>query len=276
MSLLEQLPQEMQANEAFKDMPDTATLATKYLELHGKSTTGDISLLSEETRKDPSLASFKNINDLAKSYTETKKLVGTIKKAPETADGYKFSAVEGLDPEFKSASDTQKALAGIFHKAGIDNDKADLVQKEVLATLNGGMLKSREARKATALANETKLREEWGGDYEKNFSQVQNVLMRVGGEEAIKAVGDLGGALKSNVTALKIVHKLISKLSEDSITSLGAAPQSTPDKDAAGKRIAEMIKDREIGKALTNERHPDHAKYTKEWNEMNALAYAEK
>ncbi len=275
MNLVEQLPQEMQTNEAFKDMPDTATLATKYLELHGRASTGDISLLPEEMRKDPTLSNFKNINDIAKSLVETKKLVGQIKKAPDTAEGYKFTALENLDPDFKSAGDLQKSLAGIFHKAGIDNDRADLTQKEILGTLNANMVKAKNDKIELAKVNETKLREEWGGDFEKNFSQVQNVLARIGGDDAIKAVGDLGAALKSNVTALKIVHKLVSKLSEDSISSLGDGNKSqATDKDSAIKRINAIIQDKEFGASLTNEKHKDHIKNKKEWDDLHSVAYA--
>lgn len=276
MSLLEQLPVEMQSNEAFKDMPDTGALATKYLELRNQVSSGDISLLPEDLRKDPSLANFKNVNDLGKSYIETKKMVGQIKKAPDTADGYKFTPLEGLDADFKSAPDLQKTLAGIFHKAGIPNDQADVVQREVMATLSGGIVKGKEQRATLAKDNETKLRQEWGPDFDKNFNQIQNVIMRVAGEEGIKAVGDLGAALKSNVTALNIMHKLVSRLSEDSISSLGEIPKTgSPNKESAVKRINEMIQDKGIGKALTDERNPDHAKFTKEWNELNKAAYAE-
>lgn len=274
MTLIEQLPADLQSNEAFKDMPDTGTLATKYLELHGRVTGGNLDLIPEEFRKDPSLANFKNVSDVAKSYIETKKLVGQIKKAPETADGYKFTPVEGLDPDFKSAPDIQKSLTAIFHKAGIPNEQADIVQREVLATLSGGVVKSKETKEALAKTNETALRQEWGADYEKNFTQIQNALLRAGGEEAIKAVGDLGAALKSNVTALKIMHKILGKMSEDSISNLGDLPQhQASDKEGALKEIERMKNVPSAENPLMNVKHKDYAKATAEFTRLHQVAY---
>ena len=71
----------LQTNEVIKGFDTPDALGKAYLELHGKVSSGDVGVLSEELRKDPSIAKFKNVNDLGKSYTELQKVVGTIKHA---------------------------------------------------------------------------------------------------------------------------------------------------------------------------------------------------
>jgi len=82
--------------EPLKAFTDPDALGKAYLELHGKMTNGDISVIPEDLRKDPTISNYKNISEVAKGLIETKKLVGQIKKPPETADGYKLTPMQNL------------------------------------------------------------------------------------------------------------------------------------------------------------------------------------
>jgi hypothetical protein len=210
---------------------------------------------------------FKNVNDLAKGYIETKKLVGGIKHAPAKVEDYKFTQLQNLHPGLK-AEPTQKFLAAQLHALDIDGERADKLQTVILTALDKGLKDNDTARAAKALEVETALRGEWKGDYEKNKDTVEKILAKAGvAEDVVKVVG-------GNPSALKAMHKLTSMLSEDSIGKLGdAGSQNITEKTAAQKRIGEMIANKEhldkTGKWKTG---PEFDKFNEEWARLNALA----
>ena len=256
---------ELSAHEALKGFQDTDSLGKAYVDLHGKVAAGDVSLINEELRKDPSLATFKNVNDIAKSYVETKKLVGAIKHAPAKPEEYKFTQLQNVHPGLK-VEPTQAFLAAQLHALDIDGERADKLQQAIIGALDKGLKGNDEARKAKGLEVETALRAEWKGDFEKNKDMVEKVLTRVGAADLAKTVG-------GDPVALKAVHKIVSLLSEDSIGRLGdAGTQNITDKTAAQARIQEMIKNREHltkeGKVKTG---ADFDKFNEEWQRLHAL-----
>lgn len=259
---------ELRGAEALKSFENNDALGKAYLDLHGKVSSGDVSIISEELRKDPSLASFKNVNDIAKSYVETKKLVGSIKKPPETADGYKFTALQNTHPGLKDVPGTQKILGAILHEAGVPNDGADLVQQKIITLLSNALVKQDEARKVKGQEVETALRGEWKENYDKNKQTVETVLKRAGAEELAASIG-------GNPVALRAMAKITALLSEDSIGKLeGGSAQNITDKQQAEKRIQEIIKENNTAKgALLDEKHKDHAKVKEEWDRLHKVAY---
>ena len=256
---------ELQTAEPLKSFETPDDLGKAYLDLHGKVSSGDVSIINEDLRKDPSMT-FKNVNDLAKSYIETKKLVGSIKKPPEKPDGYKFTQLQNLHPGLKNVLETQKVLAAIFHEAGLHNESADIVQTKVLTLLSNGLQKSDEARQAHAKETETALRAEWKENYDRNKDTVEKVLSKAGAEDLAKTIG-------GNPVALKAMHKITALLSEDSIGKLGdIGPQNITDKGIALKRIQEMITYKEHldkdGKVKTG---PEYDKFMEEWKRLHEL-----
>jgi len=251
------------------DGPDA--LGKAYLELHGKVSSGDVSLLPEDLRKDPTVANYKNISEVAKGLIETKKLVGQIKKPPETPDGYKFTEMKDLHKGLSDVAGTRKALATMFHKAGIDNDKADQLQQMILTGLSVGFQKNDETRAAQAKETETQLRSEWKDNYDKNYNNVENTLKRLGLE-------DLASDLKGNPKRLVAFHKLTSVLSEDTLKGLegtgSGGGKDTKSKEGATARIKEIMGSPELRAALADEKNPKHKEIIKEWNEVNQAAYA--
>ena len=125
--------------ESTKDFATPNDLAKAYTELNARASTATSAWCGEEARKDPALSTFKNVNDLAKSFIETKKLVGTIKHAPAKPEEYKFTALKDLHAGLSSEG-TQKFLATRLHALDIDNDRADKLQQEILIGLHNGMV----------------------------------------------------------------------------------------------------------------------------------------
>jgi hypothetical protein len=267
--------QTLAGNEVFKSFPDQDALAKGYLDLKTRVDGGSIDLLPEDLRKDTAISPFKNVNDLARSYVETKKLVGGIKKAPETPEGYKFTQLQNLHPNLK-AENVLKPLMPLFHKAGIHNEAADQLQQGILTLLSQANAQSDQAKKDLAAKNETALRAEWGDKYDTNIDRVTKVLQRAAGKDAKIETDALAVALKDAPTALRALERLTSLLSEDSIGKLdvGATPQQVNDKQAAMAEIErlklEYAKDPN-GNPIVNAKHPEHEKAWGEWNRLHAL-----
>lgn len=260
-----------QNNETLKAFDSPDALAKGYLDLQSRVAGGGIDLLPEEMRKDPALAAFKTLPDLAKGYVETKKMVGGIEKAPEKPDGYKFSAVEKIHPGLKSEA-IQNGLRGILHEAGIGNKAADITQQRVISMLSAGMEKAEIAKKENALKTETELRNAWGADYDKKVDTILKVMVSAGGADVLSETESIRAAMKGSPAFLKTMGKIVGMLSEDSIGSLGDG--DTPvitDKSEAQKKINEIIQDPELSKAVINDKHPKHAEVKKIWDEMQAL-----
>ena len=260
----------LQTQEPLATFKNFDELGKSYVELHNKVATGDVSILPEDVRKDPTISNYKNIVEIAKGLIETKKLVGQIKKPPESPDKYSFTALQNLHKGLSDVPGTQKALAIMFHKAGLDNDKADQLQQMILTGLSTGFVKNDETRAVQAKEAETTLRSEWKENYDKNYGNVENVLKRIGLE-------DLVTDLKGNPKRLAGFHKLTSLLSEDSLGKLGeggGGGKDTKSKEGAQARIKEIMNTPELRTILADGKNPKHKDMVKEWNQLSLDAYA--
>lgn len=261
--------------EPLKSFTDTDSLGKAYLELHGRVSSGDISVLPEEVRKDPTIANYKNLSEVAKGLIETKKLVGQIKKPPETADGYKLTPLQNLHKGLSNVEGTQKALAQLSHKYGLHQDQADGLQKDILTLLSGSLSKNDEIRAENSKKVETELRGKWGSDYEKNYNNVKNVLERIG-------LNDLVGDLSGNATRLAGFHKLTALLSEDSIANLGGESQGggDPKTNAEGleslKKFNEEVSAEGRKHPFLDDKNPKHKESIKKYNDLMKVAYGVK
>lgn len=262
---------ELLADEGLKGFNTVDDLAKGYLDLHGKVSSGSIELLPEEIRKDGTIANYKTLADLARGHIETKKLVGTIKKAPATPQEYKLSAIEGLDPNTKLSPEMQSAFLAEAHKLGAPNETVDGLHKWFVNFIAGSVKKQNQAKADMALQNETKLREEWGADFDKNFNAVTRMLQTTGGQELIN---ELGGNFKNSPLALKGLAKIAALLSEDSIKSLGGnQDHETSQVDKEFGEYSNAIATNDQKHPLMNEKSPDHLKAVARWNQLNELKY---
>lgn len=267
---------ELQGSEDLKGFTDTDSLGKAYLDLSGKVKGGSLELLPEEMRKDPALTVFKTLPDLAKGYLDTKKMVGGIKKAPETADGYKFTPMANLNANLKPET-VLSEFKGVFHKAGLPNESADIVQQEVLTILSNRMTQAETAKKDLAMKNETALKQEWGADYDKKFDMVLKTLVRAGGNEAVAATDQVSKALGGSPVLLKALGKVFGLLSEDSIGSLGepGEKQITEKTEAQANIQSSMLEISQDPKHPFNDpKHPKRDEFMTEWKRLHELAYS--
>lgn len=266
----------LQGDETFKSFESTDALGKSYLELNNRVKGGGIDLLPEEMRKDPSIAAFKTLPELAKGYVETKKLVGGIDRAPEKLEDYKFTPLANLHPSVKSEA-VQAELRTIAHKSGIGNKAADAMQQGVLTLLSNRMAQQETARKELSTKNETALRQEWGADYDTKFDKIVKVMTNVMGPEAAADTNQISAALKGSPHFLKGMGKLIGLLSEDSINSLGDGADK-PITDAKGAQEAIQKYNAEIQQQgnkhpFWDEKNAGHAEAKKKMDDLFKQAY---
>ena len=262
--------QALGANDALKGFEKADDLAKAYLDLHGKVSSGSVELIPEDIRKDPSLSAFKTVGDIAKSYVETKKLVGAIKRPPADVTGYKFTNVDGLDPAVKADANFQKFIAEGALKEGMTAEDADRAHRFAMLYTNQLILKQKETQAANFQKADAALHQKWGADYEKNFKRVTDTLTKAGGEEIGKK---MGAVLQSSPEALDTLAKVFNLLSEDSIGTLGGTPGGDGSTEADEKEfqaLSEIVAGRGDQKhPLANVQDPKHMEAVARWTELN-------
>ena len=169
--------------------------------------------LPEDLKGDPSLQSFKDIPALAKSFIETKRMVGAkqglaipnekstpedvaaFHKAlgvPEAADKYQVKRPDvALDLGWDATAEGE--FLATAHKAGLN-------QKQVQAAIDWyGQWERAKLEKARGEANATsaRLRTEWGPDYDAKVGRANRVISEYGGPELADAFGTPGHVLNA-------------------------------------------------------------------------------
>ena len=76
--MIEFMDASLATQEPLKGFDNSDALGKAYLELHGKVSSGDISLLPEDIRKDPIVSRYKNINESHKALIEANKIITNI------------------------------------------------------------------------------------------------------------------------------------------------------------------------------------------------------
>ena len=250
------------------------------------STIGSIETISPELRADPNISKYKSLEELAKGHLETVKLVGrkgvivpnekdspemheAYRKAlgvPSKPEEYKFTSIDNLHPEIKMTPEASGGFAQLAHKFNLTQSQADGLLGWYMTEASNGLLKRDEASTLARKDAETKLRSEWGDNFNNNIALANRVVNKFGGKDALEAFGELGN--KPGV--LKFLAGLGKKMSEDSI-SRGESSDLTLTTDSAKKKIESM--NRTIQGMKGDE--PDYQKLIKERTELYNIAYPE-
>lgn len=167
----------------------------------------------EPLKTDASLATFKDVGSLAKSYIATKALVGTkpvglvppgekatpeekvaydlaLRKTlgvPDAATGYKITRPDvALDGTWDTVA--EGTFLAAMHKVGAS---PQIVQEAI--NVYGQMERARlEAGKAEANAVGAALRTEWGPNYDAHLGRANRALQEFGGDEVIEFLTTTG------------------------------------------------------------------------------------
>lgn len=239
--------------------------------------------LSEEFSQDPSLTVFKDINDLAKSYINTKKMVGADKipmpgkyatdeewrgvmhklGLPEQMDSYELNPAEGdlnddLFGGFKEAAFQAgvlpKQAQGIydwFQKASADMQEQQMAQQQ-----------------AQVEANINELKQEWGPAFNDKLTLAKAAVKHFGSEDMMNYLDESG--LGNDAKVIKMLSKVGEVLTEDQFKGVTEARGGMTPRDIEGKK-AEIFND----PAYFDQKHPNHQRIVEEMLRLNRLSMQE-
>lgn len=166
--------------------------------------------LPEDLRAEKSLASFKDLGSLAKSYLESQKMIGGSIRLPkpdappeerqkflddlygklgrpESPDKYEIGTPtlpEGVPWD----GEMQKEFLGVAHKAGLNSEQA----AALLEWYAGKTVTAVEGMaQATVQVAET-LKKEWGAQYDRNLALAQRVVSHLGGPDVLQTLDASG------------------------------------------------------------------------------------
>lgn len=223
--------------------------------------------LPDEIKAEPSLATFKDLPSLAKSFVLTKRMVGKDKIAvpgetsteqewnavydalgrPKTPDDYAFKKPDELPEEYWDQPILKEAQA-LFHKIGLTDKQA----QAVMAFNNGNVLagiKNMAAQQEAEMKQLTDtLHAEWGRAYEQKLHYGNMALERAtGGNAELKArVSERFG---NDPDFIRIMGNLGGMFAEH-----GVAGASVPTPNDLQTKINTLMQ----GPAYMNVAHPEH------------------
>lgn len=289
------LPEPIRTHEAFKDVKDVATLATKYHERVTAASKPFAEQLPEDIRGDAAFKDIKDLPGLAKSYQHAAKMVGLDKARvlampanddakewhdfanklgrPESAE--KYAIPKRADGKDYSEGDVafQKALLPALHEA-------DLTQRQVALLVPAWNKMQDDAAAAAAKNDETAratsseaLKKEWGTAYDDKLGLAHEALVHFSGELKLgdALAKELDRTKLGNSPALaKLLAHLGGNLKEDGLIgkggSRGAAGELSPTE--AEQQINAKRKDEKFMKAYGDKREPGHADAVKEMERL--------
>lgn len=258
--------------------------------------------LGNDLQEDPTISLFKDdeagLGNLAKSYRDLRKTMGNriprpdpdnpdamaeIYSAlgrPEDPAGYDLDRAladlelpEGFDPK---ADGLFESLRPVFHEAGLSDAQVARLSRAVTER-NVGQYNEAMAAATEAKANATEvLREEWGGEFDKNVKGVNQVFDRFTqgwSEQAKRMFLSMAG---NDPEVIKSFHEFGVAVAEDGAFAGERQRTTEVSPTEAKRRLAEINSQMSDAKSpLMNRNHPKHEQALKERAELYALAYPE-
>jgi len=219
---------------------------------------------------------FDDVGKVLKSYIEMEKFAGGFKSKlnipdqlddaaistiytklgrPESPDKYEFKKGENIKVElnedllnnFKKFAHSKNITAAQF------NDLVNFQMEAMQSAIEAGERQAAEAKQRAAEA----LKAEWKEKYEDNFKQAKATA------EKLEILADLEAlGLADNPTTIKMLAKLNSKLSEDTLK-----PKTKVETPDSKTELADLMK----SDAFINRLHPDHQKAHKRFLELHGV-----
>jgi len=241
------------------------------------------SSLSEEYRSLPSISKFKTADDLAKSYVNLEKLVGTEKLPipkdekdeagwatvynrlgrPESADKYQveLKLAEGLSVPDEAMNGFKQAA----FKAGLSNRQIQAIMGYWADIENAAYNQRLEADKNSVIESETSMRRKFGPSFE---SAKKNVEAFVKLHYPNSKVDSVMGRLLRDPEEFEAVFNASKNFSEDALKVGKPAAFSLEEARAEANR---MMMD--ANGPFRSSIHPEHDAAVKKYNDLMALIY---
>lgn len=290
------LPEDLRANAAFQDIPDTATLARRYADTQRPLA----ERLPEDLRNEAAFRDIKDVGELAKSYLNAQRMVGLDKNRlvvlPKDAnDGEGFDALYKAlgrpdspdqyaipaQPDGKAYTDEdvafQKAILPALHAAGVSQAQLEKIVPAWNSLAGEIAGKQSEKLEAGAKEAEASLRKDWGAQYEENLNRAVEAVRYYSGELKLgdAVLSELNASNLGNSPALaKMLSHLGGQLKEDGVlgkATEGAGGRMTP--EAAKSAIVEKEKAFYANAEFKNKNAPGRQAALDELKMLYGIAY---
>lgn len=225
--------------------------------------------LPDDLKSNATITSFKSPEALARSFIETKSMVGKkglIVPGENASDAqweefYKGAGRPELDkyeiktPEGKQVNaEVMGKFKEIMHKAGLHPRQANALVAAYI-----GMEEEQQNARATAFKNTVKekldgLRKEWGEGWDKNIAAVRLFMKENGGEDVFNWQKNTG--IGDDPTFLKLMAAAGKLLGEDKLRGEGGGNLNGQTPAEIKKEIAEIQGNR--SHPYNDSKHPGH------------------
>ena len=255
--ILSTLPEDIRGSEHIASYNDIPSLVA---DLIGVKTADWKSGLPDDLKADPSLTGFKGMPELAKSFIETKKLVGSALRAPaadaseedwdryykaggkpNAPEEYKISVADGL-----ISKEEDRAVREAGYRLGMNNRQ---VQKMVDLHVAEIAQMQKVEREARAKVDAT-YKEKWGANYGKNNALIDRTIERLDPEKKFKTFLEETG-LRYHPQMIDLMLDWSRHLVEDGL--MPGDIDGVPGRDEAKAAIDKIMKDT---------KHPYHTSKT--------------
>lgn len=200
----------------------------------------------------------------------------------------------GYDPDrakYGAGIKPPKMPNGAQHDAALMDDFVSLAHEQKIPPamaekLYHGLTEKVNGRLSTLASNgvkateamESKLRDEWGTDYDQKTELARRAARAfgVGADDTSELARIFGGdeeGAKGSVRLLKLFADIGAKLGEGNLVTadgLGGAAGMTP--ASAEAELRRLEADQNWLKAFTDSRHPQHKDYKAQWNRLTSIA----
>lgn len=236
---------------------------------------GFLDTLNEENRGNPSLQKFKDVNNLAKSYTHLERMVGADNMArpsenwsddqwsdfysaagrPEASTNYEIS-LEG-----QLADSTLEAFRESAHAAGLNNKQAQTIASFMDSSLDK-MQEDRYAQAETLThEGELELKQEWGPAFKQQLKLADGAARQLLGNKS-EMLNEIeladGRLLGDHPDIIRMFSAFAKQIGEDQI--IGEPTELVMTSEEAGRKIPEIM----ASGPYKDHRHPEHLTYVAE------------
>jgi hypothetical protein len=178
---------------------------------------------------------------------------------PESPDKYHLQLADGAP--FKYGEDQENWWRGVAHKHNLTVAQAKGIYEEYLTQDMNLSKQSEEVLNRHAAerdkGNEAQMRQEWGAAYDQNMKLAEKAAKAFSTQDELsQIIGAIGAP-----AAMKLFHKVGSKLSEDSLDlrpTPGEAGAMTPAQAQAEIKAITGDKEHPLNAAYFDKRHVSH------------------
>jgi hypothetical protein len=244
--------------------------------------------LPDDIKSDPSLAPFKDLTGLAKSYVHTKKMVnekGLIPPKPdsppemweqfynalgrpESPEKYDLGDVklpEGLEID----ADMEKQFREQAHKAGLTSQQAKALREWYFSDTVNKIQGFESNRKAEREQAERDLRDEWGPEYDHKIQSAAKAWKMFADPAELPKLTELfDSGLGNNPLIVRLFSRVAAAMGED--------PKLHGENVTNSSTYADQARDILTSEAYTDAKHPQHKDVVARAAKLFQLAYPEK